>query len=83
MPRNHGDLLLVALEAIELCVHLTDIKHLDFVIAATRQEPIAIDWVPSDLVNRRVVSMDLINMLSALPWIPDLHVLVLTARQNQ
>ena len=70
-------------KAIELAVHLADIEHFNLVITTACQEPVAVDWVPPNLVNGCIVRMYLVYTSSTLPRIPDLDVLILAARQNQ
>ena len=76
MPGHHGHLVLMSLKAVEFAVTLADVEHLDLVVTATCQEPVAIDGVPADLVDRRIVSVYLIHTSAALPRIPNLDVLV-------
>ena len=83
MPGHYGHLVLMSLKAVELTVTLTDVEHLDLVVTAPCQEPVPIDGVPADLVDRRIVSVYLIHTSAALPRIPNLDVLVFAPGQNK
>jgi len=83
VPLDDCHLFLMALEAIELSVHFADIKDLNLMITTTGKEPVAVDRVPLDLVDRRVMCMDLVDKSSALPRIPYLDVLVLATGQDK
>ena len=83
VPLDDCHLLLMALKTIELSVHFADVKDLNLVITTSGKEPVSIDRVPLYLVDRSVVSMDLVDKTSALTRIPDLDVLVLTTGQDE
>ena len=83
MPRDNCDLILVPLEAIEFGAELTNVKDLDLVVATACQEPIAIDRVPAYLVDGRIVRMDLIYITASEARVPDLHILVFAAGQDE
>lgn len=83
MPSSNSDLVLMALEAIEFTICLPNVKHLEFAVSTSRQEPISIDWIPPYLVNNIIVCLNLIHLLTTYPWIPHLYIVVFASSQNQ
>ena len=83
MPSDYSDLILVALETVELAFELTDVKDFDLLVATASQEPVSIDGVPAHLVNRRVVSMNLVDSFPSASWIPYLDVLIFASSENE
>ena len=83
VPCYDGNLFLMTLEAVELAVELSNVEDFDFVIATARQEPVSINGVPAHLVDRGIVSMNFVDSAASLSWVPNLHVLVLAASQDE
>ena len=83
MPGDYGDLVLVALKAVELGIALTDVEDFALAIATACQEPVTINWVPSHLVDGRVVSVNLVNTFATLSWVPDFDILVFAASKDE
>ena len=70
------------LKTVELAVKLTYVPNFDLLVATSCQEPVAVDWIPTNLVDCRIVSMDLIYTLTSSARIPDFDVLILAASEN-
>ena len=83
MPCSCCDLVVMTLEAIELAVCLPDIEDLEFVVFTASQEPVSIDRVPADHLDRVVVRLNLVEALPSASWVPYLDEGVLTASQNE
>ena len=83
MPCDNCHLVLMTLKAVEFFVSFANIENFDLLISTTGQEPVAIDRVPSNLVNGSVMSMLFVDVAATLSWIPNLNIRVLTARQNE
>ena len=73
----------MTLETIEFRVALSDIVGFDLIITTARKEPVTIHRVPPHLIYGCIVSMDFIYVATSLPWIPNLHILVLAASENE
>ena len=82
MPRDNCHLVFMPLKTVELAVELTYVPNFDLLIPTPCQEPVSVDRVPSDLVDCRIVSMDLIHALTSGTRIPDFDILVLAASEN-
>ena len=83
MPRDDCDLVLVPLEAIELGAEFANVEDLYLVVTTPSREPITVDRVPSNLVDRRIVRVNLIDVASTESRVPNLHILVLASRQDE
>lgn len=82
MPCSRGDMLIMALEAIELCVSFTDIEYFELVVSTSGQEPVSIDWVPADNIHLIVVGLDLIHSFALHPGIKHFDIVVFTTSQD-
>ena len=81
VPCDHCDLVLMLLENIEL-LHHPDVMHLDRGVTRSGEQPVAIDWVPSHLVNRVIVRLKSVN-LWAESRVPYFNLVVLATSDNQ
>ena len=73
----------MTLESIEFFVSLADVENFDLLITTAGQEPVAINGVPPNLVNGRVMGMLFIDISPTLSRIPNLDVGVLTTSQDK
>lgn len=80
MPCDHCDLILMLLEYVEL-LHHPDVVHLDRRVARPSEQPVAIDWVPSHLVNRIIVRLKSLNLL-AESRVPYFNLIILAPSDN-
>ena len=83
MPCQDGNLVVMSFETIEFFVRLAHIKHFDFLVLTTCEEPVTIHWVPPDLRNRVVMGRDCVDSFAAGAWIPNLNEVVFTTCDNQ
>ena len=60
VPADNRDLRVLAFEAVDLIIGLSNIEDFDSLILTAGDEPVAIDWVPSDLVNCIVMSRNVL-----------------------
>ena len=82
MPTNNRDLSVLSLKAIDLIVSLSDVKDFDSLVLAACDEPVAVDGVPSYLVDCVVVRGDVLENLASSSRVPNLDVVILTAGED-
>ena len=83
MPGNDSDLVIVPLEAINFAISLPHIEDLDLLILAACQEPVAVDRVPPDLVDSRVMCRYCVHSFSASARVPNFHLSIFASIQEQ
>ena len=69
VPADNWDLCILAFEAVDLIIGLSNVKDFDSLILTASDEPVAIDWVPSDLVNCIVMSRNVLKDFTCA-WVP-------------
>ena len=82
MPTNNRDLSVLSLKAVDLIVSLSDVKDFDSLVLAACDEPVAVDGVPSYLVDCVVVRGDVLENLASSSRVPNLDVVILTAGED-
>lgn len=83
VPGYDGHLIIMPFETIQLRVCFPYIEHFYFLVAATSQKPIPIDWIPPDLINDVIVRVNLVDPFATNSWIPQLDMLVLARGENE
>ena len=83
MPTDNRNLCILALEAIDLGISFPDVEYFDPLVLAACDEPVAIDWVPSHLIDCIVVSRDRVHSFAATSRIPNLDVVVLASCNDE
>lgn len=69
---------ILTFEAVNLTVSFSNVKDFDSLIFASRNEPIAIDGVPSYLVDCVVVCRNRVHSFASSTWVPNLDMIVFT-----
>ena len=83
VPANNRDLSVLSLEAVDLIVSLSDVEDFDSLVFAACDEPVAIDGIPSHLVDCVVVRGYVLENFAACTRVPNLDVVILTAGEDQ
>ena len=83
VPCDNGNLLVVPFKAVYLRLHLSDVKHLDPVVARAGQEPITVDGVPPYLINSVVMGRNRVDSFAACSWVPNLDEVIFGSCQDK
>ena len=60
VPTDNRDLCVLPFEAVDLIIGLSNVEDFNSLILTAGDEPVAIDWVRSDLVNCIVMSRNVL-----------------------